>query len=209
MNITTKFSIGDIVYVGRAEWGSEPITCPDCKGDGKWTIVANSGPTGYWDVECQTCRNWGYGSGYGKGEVRQSTRTTKVERRTIGSVQINTHNDSGVRYMCDETGVGSGSVYDEEALFPTRGEAQAHAEAEVAKQLPQARNDDERIRDRLRTEEAHHCTRRSSATNKLDVITEKNEGKWGALVSGIEAVEDKRSEKEALKALAAKLAERV
>lgn len=213
MDITTKYSVGDTVFVGRSQWGSKPVTCPDCKGTGKWKIVANDGPNGSWNVTCQTCRNWGAGSGYGTGKVKESTRVAVTEQRTIGSVQINTHedcHDSGVRYMCMETGVGSGQIYPEKALFATREEAQAYADAQVAEQLPEARNEDERIRDRLRRDEAHHCTRRSSATKKLEVETEKRAPKkWAAWVPGIEAVEDRPTEAKALKALASKLAERV
>ena len=39
--------------------------------------------------------------------------------------------DSPVSYMCHETGVGSGSIYDERNLFPTKEEAIAFAQAEA------------------------------------------------------------------------------
>ncbi|AZO39689.1 hypothetical protein EJ076_34970 [Mesorhizobium sp. M7D.F.Ca.US.005.01.1.1] len=54
-----------------------------------------------------------------------------VERLTIGSIQVNTAPDSydtGNRYMCWETGVGSGSVYRESDLFDNEASAKLSAE---------------------------------------------------------------------------------
>lgn len=207
MNIETKYSVDDAVYVGRAEWGSEPIPCPDCKGTGKWTVVANSGPSGFWETTCQTCRDWGNYSGYGTGKVKQSTRIAITEYRTIGSIQVDTNGDV-VRYMCVETGVGSGSIYYEKDLFPTREEALAHAETLVAEQLPEARNKDEAHRDRMRTEEVHHCTRRDSATDKLTVHAEqRSKGCWDAWIPGVASVGPYKSQLKAVSALAIEIAE--
>jgi enhancing lycopene biosynthesis protein 2 len=44
---------------------------------------------------------------------------------TIGSVRIDTNHESPIEYMCVETGVGSGSVWDERQLYASREEAEA------------------------------------------------------------------------------------
>jgi hypothetical protein len=49
-------------------------------------------------------------------------------------VRIDTASDTPIEYMCAETGVGSGSIYREEALCPDEGQALAVATAIAAVQ---------------------------------------------------------------------------
>jgi hypothetical protein len=51
---------------------------------------------------------------------------------TIGSVRVDTNDERQNSYMCQETGVGSGSIYYEGDLFHTRDEAMVAAEAKAA-----------------------------------------------------------------------------
>jgi len=54
-----------------------------------------------------------------------------VKTLTIGSVRIDTHDENPVSYMCRETGVGSGSIYNENSLYPTHDEAMAAAKEQA------------------------------------------------------------------------------
>jgi hypothetical protein len=57
-----------------------------------------------------------------------------INECTIGSVQIDSADqERPVRYMCVETGVGTGTVYDEKNLFKTHPEAKVWGEAELAR----------------------------------------------------------------------------
>ncbi len=69
-----------------------------------------------------------------------------VQALTVGSIQIDTAKSYGdpVRYMCHETGIGSGQVYDESRLYGTKEEAEtvgmteAAAKQEVSDATPEA-----------------------------------------------------------------------
>ena len=128
---TPKYSIGDIVWRGYAIQKEMTLPCPDCLGTRKWKIVTPGGSE--LEADCQRCT--GSWQPRGVPSLKDYTFGVALERLTIGSVRIDTHhgdNDDSVQYMCQETGIGSGSIYNERMLHPTEEAARAEAQAEVA-----------------------------------------------------------------------------
>jgi hypothetical protein len=138
------YAIGDVVYYSTTTQATKQHPCPDCLGSRMWEVKTPAGTT--LSVSCARC------SGYlrldGIPPLEFNTYVGRVERLTIGSIQIDTaaHLDSEwddhVKYiMCVETGVGGGSVYPEKRLFPERESAEmsAHVLAEKANATLEAR----------------------------------------------------------------------
>lgn len=131
--IETKYSVGDVVYYASTTTESKKHDCPDCKGLRKWKAISPAGKE--YTFECPRCS-----ASYNSDRdlvLDYSAYTPVVQRRTIGSIQVNTAKDSygaGNSYMCIETGVGSGSVYREAQLFASESEAMAAAQEMAASQ---------------------------------------------------------------------------
>jgi len=131
--IETKYSVGDVVYCAGTTTERKQHDCPDCKGSRKWRAISPAGKD--YEFDCPRCS-----ASYNADRdlmIEYSAYKPVVHRRTIGSIQINTHrgsHDEGNRYMCIETGVGSGTVYDEGRLFPSEDEALEAAQVLAASQ---------------------------------------------------------------------------
>lgn len=130
----TAYDIGDTVFYASTATKTFQHPCPDCLGSRKWKATSPAG--GEFDVECPRCGT-GYQSNRGL-DLRYSQWTPCVRKLTIGSLKANSPTgtgsyDDGNSYMCVETGVGSGSIYNERDLFRT--EAEALAEATIKAQL--------------------------------------------------------------------------
>jgi hypothetical protein len=127
--IPARFAKGDRVWVHRYTDGSTVEPCPDCLGLKIWWAVL---PSGDWVVvDCSTCDKH-YGP---TGQKTTFKYVPFVEQLTIGAVGVEIHprpEDGPIRYMCVETGIGSGSVYYERNVHATREEAMAAAELVVA-----------------------------------------------------------------------------
>jgi hypothetical protein len=129
--LTTKYSIGDVVWHASTMTEQKQHPCPDCLGTRKWKATSPAGAE--YEFGCPRC-----GTRYHHNRDLQLDYTAHVahiERLTIGSIQYNTASgiyDHGARYMCRETGVGSGSVYNESDLYETEEAAQRAAEAIAA-----------------------------------------------------------------------------
>lgn len=129
--ITTKYSVGDTVFYSATNTERKKHPCPDCKGSGKWAAQSPAGSE--YSFACPRCS-----ASYNSDRdltLDYSAAVPSVRHLTIGSIQYNSHYgsyDHGARYMCNETGVGGGSVYNESDLFETEAEAltAAHAKAD-------------------------------------------------------------------------------
>lgn len=122
------FALGQTVYLASTtnERGTWP--CPDCH-DAKFLPMTTKAGEEI-EVHCPRCNT--------SGGIRDLPSlnyvkvTASVRKLTIGSIRTNTAppeiHHSAVEYMCDETGVGSGSVYHEDKLYATREEAEHAAE---------------------------------------------------------------------------------
>jgi len=106
------YAKGDKIYVGECEYSSDFISCPDCLGTLKWTVVFADGEA--LEIACQTCKR-GYESSSGKIEVNKNKPV--VRHLTIGSVRFDDADKYPYSYMCNETGVGSGRVFYENSVF--------------------------------------------------------------------------------------------
>lgn len=110
--------------------GQGQHVCPDCHGTRTWTATSPVGET--FAINCLRCST-SYAClprdvpplAYQKSEY-------SAQQLTIGSVQIDTADErSQVKYMCRETGVGSGRVYDERDLFADEADARRSAEEQT------------------------------------------------------------------------------
>lgn len=119
------YALGDVAYAltMREERGSH--LCAVCGGDGNVKVPKTEKP-----ATCPECR------GAGHRPDREATLLYDVERLTIGKVQDArwwNHKDlrsvtQEIRYMAEETGVGSGMLWPEGRLFRHPAEAEIVAE---------------------------------------------------------------------------------
>ena len=129
MNLTTKFSLNEKVWLIRRDMKKEFRPCEFCNGTGKITCNGI-------DRQCPEC----YGR---KGSmVNIALQWQVVDELTIGQIcckvtslkktgmfdNIGEYDPSNleteITYMAYETGVGSGNVYRERDLFIEKDEAQ-------------------------------------------------------------------------------------
>lgn len=127
--LTTKFSVGDTVWFATTTTEKRRHDCPDCLGEKVWKCISPAG--GEFTVACPRC-----------SAAYQSDRDLSLDyavmapaarRLTVGLVRASSHQGDGYgegnEYMCNETGIGSGSLYKEDRLFATEAEALAAAQA--------------------------------------------------------------------------------
>lgn len=123
--IQPKYGVGQKVYAVHVSWLPEKVMCPDCLGKREWSVTLPSGET--FQHPCNTCRSgWEV-----TGLVTNYADRAKIDMLTIGSIQVDTASDEPVRYMCVETGVGSGTIHYEKSLHADRESADAYAAAEL------------------------------------------------------------------------------
>jgi len=134
MELKSKFSIGDIVYQACIERTRKFVDCPDCLGQSKWKVISPAGDE--FTFSCPRCQ------GHNR-DLEYWVNAPYVRKLTIGSIRIDTADkQKPISYMCNETGVGSGSVYDEATLF--LNEEQAFEAANIQANL-ETSNDAEMI----------------------------------------------------------------
>lgn len=122
MNLNPKFSIGDKVFFVSTTTTTGRHDCPDCGGSKVWEAKSPAGQT--IEMDCPRCTRRHYDAGL---SLDYTKSVPWVRELTIGSVRIDTAAEKPISYMCQETGVGSGSVYYEESLFSDRDYADAEA----------------------------------------------------------------------------------
>lgn len=137
MKIETKYSIGDRVFSSHAYWSKEQVECPDCLGKKEWEVTTPTGEK--FTAPCNTCMR-GY---FSTGMVDDWGYNPKVDLLTVGQVKLEigygvsyTNGEAQGReekYMCTETGCGSGQVHHVADLFDTMEEAMENAKALAVK----------------------------------------------------------------------------
>lgn len=120
MKLETKYDIGDVVFCAGTRGGERREVCPDCLGARVWNCRTPAGEG--FEIPCNTCYT-AYGS---TGYLSSCCTDPYVRRLTIGSVQYDSYRNE-IRYMCNETGVGSGTLWDEDLLFRTEEDAMSAA----------------------------------------------------------------------------------
>lgn len=153
-----KYKIGDTVYVADAKSEKASHPCPDCLGTRKWEVHTPGGET--FQVECQRCPSAAWLRISDIPSLEYSKSAPVAKRLTIGSIRIDTANERNswgndvVQYMCHETGIGSGSVWDERRLHASEEEAMQVAIRECDEN--NARND--KTPERVNQIHGHHLT---------------------------------------------------
>lgn len=126
--LTTKYSVGDTVWHANITTTQKSHPCPDCLGSRKWACRSPAG--GEFEVPCIRCST-SYRANHALS-LSYAAFVPAVLPLTIGMVKASTETgdsyDAGNTYMCQETGVGSGSVYRENTLLPTKEEAMSVAQ---------------------------------------------------------------------------------
>lgn len=126
--IETKFSVGDTVWHASTATEKKQHPCPDCLDSREWKAISPAGDE--FNFRCPRCS-----ANYVARDELSLAYTASVpavRKLTIGSVRYDSHDTWGegkspASYMCEETGVGGGSVYNEDRLFATEAEAQVAA----------------------------------------------------------------------------------
>jgi hypothetical protein len=149
---TPKYQMGQVVYYPTIFDTLTELPCPDCKDTKQWAVTTPAGES--FMVPCQRCC-----SGYRRVDLPSLTQRVwraSATALTVGQIKIETPVPSSsswgdrdaVHYMCIETGIGSGSVYQESRLFLTEAEALANAEIEARLRTVEWASTPEKIRDR-------------------------------------------------------------
>ena len=122
MEIKTKFNLDDKVCVVQQQVKDVERECPVCKGKGKVFIVGSE-----LKAECPQPGCWD-----GVISEREPKKYRIVYTGVIGQIRTEVYaegydydTDLKIGYMLDTTGIGSGSIWDEECLFSSRKEAKS------------------------------------------------------------------------------------
>ncbi len=126
MILKPKYSIGDTVYCISTFQAQKWHPCPDCLGEKKWAAQSPAGAE--FTFACPRCR--GSYQSYRDISLSYISHVPSIATLTIGSVRTDTADKKcPIDYMCVETGVGSGTIYDETGLFLIREAADKAAQA--------------------------------------------------------------------------------
>lgn len=124
MKILTHYGLGDVVWCLRSYVARDRQECQTCAGSGRITLVDAAGepiPVAAFSgsSHCPLC------NGNGRLWLDTERHEATITRLTIGQVRAALTSGLGteVSYMAEETGVGTGSVYYERELHPSRDAA--------------------------------------------------------------------------------------
>jgi len=115
MEYKFKYNIGDQVFKVVYDHKEQFKFCPSCE-HGKITLKDKS-------IDCPTCSGKGVLQDYAKTFYR-----TSYNSLTIGQLRLEYGEEIKEEYMCEETGVGSGTIHYQKDLFTTRELAQAECD---------------------------------------------------------------------------------
>lgn len=127
MKIETRFSIGDKIYTVdtvKFTYPTKNVKCDICDSTGK-VFIKNQ------EFVCPKCR--------GKKETnhdicRRRYPTPSMFSKRVGYIRIEIKdNGEKISYMCKETGIGTGILYDESMCFATHEEVINFVETENKK----------------------------------------------------------------------------
>jgi DnaJ-class molecular chaperone len=121
MKLVSRYDVHDVVYGIYLHTKRYWKLCNTCEGTCKVTVAGHEDVTTY----CPSCRG---------GKIWQDTegKYFVIQQLTVGQVRIQAGYEPETRYMCEETGVGSGTVWREENLFLTMIEAELDARSRGA-----------------------------------------------------------------------------
>jgi len=129
MILETKYDLNQDVYLIKQDHRKEWVPCPACGGKGHVTLLNG-------DRTCPECYGragsyinlqleWMVGQLLTIGKVSYEVTNIKPDGifDNVGSYKEG-NNKVVIKYMAYQTGVGSGTLWPEEKLFPTREEAE-------------------------------------------------------------------------------------
>lgn len=123
--MTPRFDIGQRVFIVDIIRETRRHPCPDCNDTRTWTATSRAGES--FTINCLRCSQT-Y-SGVEVAPLAYEVAVVVVKELTVGSIQMDTNDRTSMfRYMCVETGVGTGLVYNEVGrgrLYATLEEAEA------------------------------------------------------------------------------------
>lgn len=108
--LKTKYNLKQTVYNAYCTNQPYSVPCEDCDGTGYWKI-ANTEKT----IGCHTCNKedgW-YNT---PGKITKYKYFPGVQKLTIGQVRVTIGHQAEIRYMCKESGLGSGTLWSEKSL---------------------------------------------------------------------------------------------
>ena len=109
--IETKYNLGQTVYHSYCVNEAYYEACPDCDGTGLWKIEGRD-----CTIECQTCNKHNYRWCNTPGKIKKYKYFPSTEKLTIGQIRATAGYKPEIQYMCKETGLGSGSLWNENTL---------------------------------------------------------------------------------------------
>lgn len=124
--ITTKYDVGSVVYHSNYTSEKKSHPCPDCNGSREWDATSPAG--GAYKFACPRCS--GAYASHRELSLDYFQYAPHVTCLTVGLIQPAT--GGGIAYMCEETGIGSGTVYSEESLHSDHETAMTVAKLKVA-----------------------------------------------------------------------------
>ena len=128
--IKTKYSLKQTVYNAYCVNEVYNVKCEDCDGTGYWSIQGKDKKVG-----CETCNKSSFSWSNTPGIIQMYKYFPRVQELTIGQVQASIGYKAEVRYMCKETGLGSGTLWNEKSLTDDVNKA-----TEAAKILAERKN---------------------------------------------------------------------
>lgn len=128
-----KYKLGDKVFQIFITDTTKKLPCPDCKDTGLWEVTTALGDK--FNISCGRCQ-YNYGRSVGTN-LSITDFVGDVRVLTIGKVSIDypcpDYSKHPVSYMCEETGIGSGTNHYESDLFESKEEASKFIEQEITK----------------------------------------------------------------------------
>lgn len=124
--LSHRYEVGNAVFFAGYTHHVRTLQCPDCLDSKKWKAVTPAGDE--LEFSCPRCTGWQH-----DGRPLLAEYIPAIRPLTIGSVRIDTADEkTPITYMCRETGVGSGSVYEEGDLFESEAAATVKARLKCA-----------------------------------------------------------------------------
>ena len=132
MKLETKYNFGDTVFQIWRDFGKKWIECPFCAGEGR---IFGKNKSMIFCPECdgrkgkfeQTAIKWSVQKKLTIGEIRTKSRCEHQQDSDFDNYG-NITEKYEEKYMCYESGIGSGTIWNVEVLFPTKKEAQTECD---------------------------------------------------------------------------------
>ena len=122
--LTSKFSLGQKVWFAGTKNENRRMPCPDCNDAREWKVTSPAG--GEYAFPCPRCNAY---TGDSRLRLSYALYVPNVVQLTIGQIKLSNDSNCPEEYMCNETGVGSGTIYQLDVLFDTRDAAETAAQA--------------------------------------------------------------------------------